>query len=154
MRTLVGCLFFLLVADAPQTSLAFHARYGQSDVERFLIRSDLTMTVEYGVDRLACRMLIEARHSLSHNSLNDPAPPMDEVMAVFNEVVPPVASGRDIGTGQNVWGSCAGALPPTEYENATVIPDYGLCQRPLVERGVVVLFKRSACQSLPKYSEK
>ena len=154
MRILVGCLFFLLVADAPQTSVALHARYGQSDVERFLVRSDLALAVEYGADGLACRMHIEARHSLSHSSLNDPAAPMDEVMAVFYEVVPPVASGREIGPGQNVWGSCAGALPPTEYENVTLIPDYGFCQRPLVNRGVIVLFKRPACQSLPKYSEK
>ena len=46
MRILVGCLFFLLVADAPQTSVALHARYGQSDVERFLVRSDLALAVE------------------------------------------------------------------------------------------------------------
>jgi hypothetical protein len=155
MKILVGCgLFLFLAANAPQTSVEFHTRYGSPDVERFRVRSDLMLTVEYGADGLACRMRIEARHSLSHNSLNDPEPPMDEVMAVFNEVVPPVTSGREIGHGQNVWGTCAGALPPTEYENVTLIPDYGFCQRPLVNRGVIVLFKRPACQSLPKYSEK
>jgi hypothetical protein len=155
MRILTSCLLFLaLAATLPETSVEFRVRYGRPDVERFPVRTGLTLTVEYGPGGEVCRMRIEPYHGLQHFPPFDLAAQMDEVNVVLNEIVPPETRGKEFGPGANVSGSCAGAVPPTEYENVTVIQNYGFCQKPLAVRAVDVLFKRPACESLPKYSEK
>jgi hypothetical protein len=147
-------IFLALTATIPETSTEFHARYGKPDVERFVVRPDLTLAVEYGSDDQACRMRIETRHHLGHDSMSDAGAPMDEVQSVLDEVVPENVRGKTLGPGNRIWNSCYGALPPTEYENVTIVPIYKACQKPLIDRGVDVLFKRRVCQTLPKYSEK
>jgi hypothetical protein len=155
MRMCPGFLIFLaLIVAIPETSTEFHAKYGKPDVERFVVRSDLTLAVEYGSDGQACRMRIETRHHLGHGPTSDAGAQMDEVQSVLDEVVPEEVRGKTIGPGNRIWNSCHGALPPTEYENVTVVPIYKACQTPLIDRGVDVLFKRGACKMLPKYSER
>ena len=155
MRALIGFLLFLLLpTTAPQTSSEFHARYGQADVERFLLRWNLSLTVEYGSDAQACRMRIETHHSMNDSPIDAPAASVDMVTEVLNEIVPTTARGVEIGPIQKFWGSCAGADPPTDYEHVMINPYYGMCDKPLVYRGADVLFKRPACDDLPKYSDR
>ncbi len=154
MRYLVGCLFVLLFpAGAPQTSVEFHARYGKPDAERFNVRWGLMLTVEYGTDGQACRMRIGPHYDINRFGPDAAAPP-DMVADILNEVVPPEMRGKELGPGEKIYGSCAGALLPTEYENVKINPYYGLCEKTPIYRGVDVLFKRKECQSLPRYSDR
>ncbi len=136
-----------------QTSADLHARYGEPDAARFKVRWGLAVTAENGTDDPACRMRIEPRYNINRLGSDDAAPP-DMVADILNEMVPVEARGVELGSGEKIYGGCAGALPPTEYENVTINLYYGLCQRPLVSRGVDVLFKRDECAGLPKYSDK
>jgi hypothetical protein len=154
VRYVAGCLiFFLFPASAPQTSPGFHARYGKPDVERFNVRWGLELTVEYGTDGQACRMRVERYYNVNRLGPDEAAPP-DMVADILNEVVPLEARGKEIGSGEKIYGSCAGAVPPTEYENVTINPYYGLCEKPPIYLGADVVFKREECQSLPSYSDK
>jgi hypothetical protein len=154
VRLVAGCLAaFALTVTTPQASDEYYTRYGKPDAERFVVRPDLVLSVEYGADGAACRMRIESRQSLLFSvaiSMN-PTAPVDEVMQVLNEVVPPEARGKDLGAGR-IFGQLAGAPPPEEYENVTIIQEFGAGTKPLALSSVAVLFKRSDCQSLPKYS--
>jgi hypothetical protein len=153
VRILAGCLLVgALTAVPPQTSPEFHARYGQPDAERFAVRPHLMLAVEYGADGSACKMRIEPRHGLIHPSWSNPPASTEEVMDVLNEVVPQVSRGKELGPGR-LFGAWADAPPPTEYENMTVIQEFGTGKKPLTVSGVVVLFKRPACESLPKYTD-
>jgi len=136
----------------PQTPAEFRARYGQPDVERFHVRWDLDVATEYGADGRACKMRIEPHYDLYRAYPDAPAPP-DMVADVLNEVVPPETRGTELGPGEKIKGAYAGAAPPTEYENVTIIPYYGASARTLLNRGVDVLFKRDECASLSRYSD-
>jgi hypothetical protein len=137
-----------------RTSKDFHASYGESDAERFVVRPDLTLMVEYGTDHEACRMRLERRHEFDRSSPNDPMVPIEELTPVVDEVVPPEMRGQELGPGKRIWGSCYQAALATEYENVTLNPYYGLCERPPAVRGMEIYFKRPACESLPPYSSK
>ena len=51
MRVLAGCFGLLsLVAMTPQISDEFRARYGNPDVEQFVVRPHVRLTAEYGLD--------------------------------------------------------------------------------------------------------
>jgi hypothetical protein len=153
VRIAVGCLIVIaLTAATPQTSTDYYARYGQPDAERFVVRPDLVLSVEYGADGDACKMRIEPRQSLMYPISTNPAAPVDEAWQVLNEVVPPETRGKELGPGK-MFGQIAGAPPPTEYENVTIIQEFGTGTKPLTMSSIAVLFKRPECQSLPKYSD-
>ena len=67
MRTVLGS-FVLLTAylASPQSSSELRSRYGEPDIERFIMRPGIALTVEYGSDGLACEMLIEPPLPLFH----------------------------------------------------------------------------------------
>lgn len=151
MRIVISCLAALaLTAAVPQTSREFYARYGRPDAERFVVRPDLVLSVEYGDDNDACKMRIEPRHVLTHSSSEDQPVPIDELTSVLNETVPPGTRGKELGPGK-LFGAWAGAPPPTEYKNVTIIEEFTSGMKPLKMSSIAVLFKRPACDSLPKY---
>jgi hypothetical protein len=149
VRLLVGLLIVAAtVAVTPQSSPELHARYGEPTAERFAVRPDVTLSVEYSEDGEACAMRIEPRHLFRRESTYDPPASMEVMTDVLNEVVPPEQRGKELGPGAQFWGACHGTLPPTEYENVTVSVYYGLCDRQLTPHGLEVRFKRPACDSL------
>ena len=152
MRILAACLIAIaLMAATPQTSNDYLARYGKPDAERFIVRPNLALSVEYGLDGAACKMRIEPRQSLMYSMAvwTNPTAPVDEVTEVLDEVVPPETRGKELGPGK-IFGQLAGAPPPTEYENVTIIQEFG-GSKPTALSSVAVLFKRPECDSLPKY---
>lgn len=153
MRILVGGVIAMaLMAATPQTSNDYYARYGKPDAERFVVRPDLTLSVEYGNDDTVCKMRVEPLHNSMRTSLGDPPAPMDKITEVVDEMVPPETRGKELGPGKS-YGTWAGAPLPTEYENVTIIPEYGPAMQGLKPTGIAVLFKRPECESLPKYSD-
>ena len=155
LRIVAGCLIAIaLMAATPQTSNDYYARYGKPDAERFTVRPDLALSVEYGPDGGACKMRIEPRQILMYSMAiwTNPTAPVDEVTQVLNEVAPPETRGKELGPGK-LFGQLAGAPPPTEYQNVTIIQEFGSSDKPLKMSSVAVLFKRPECESLPKYSD-
>jgi hypothetical protein len=153
MRIVAGCLIAIaLTAATPQTSTDYYARYGEPDAERFVVRPDLVLSVEYGADGAACKMRIEPRQSLMYSMAirTNPTAPVDEVTQVLNEVVPPETRGKELGPGK-LFPHVAGEPPPAEYENVTIIQEFGIGTKPLTLSSVAVLFKRPECDNLPKY---
>jgi hypothetical protein len=130
----------------PYTSEELHARYGSADLETFRVRPDITLTAEYGPDGQACAMRIESVHDLTY-PLDAPAAPVEEVVSVLDEVVPPQARGKEIGPGEQIWGACVGAALPAEHENVTISSPDWMCDPHSKARGVDVHFKRSACEA-------
>jgi hypothetical protein len=60
MRIVFGCLLLAASALVPQQSSSqYNSLYGSSDMERFMVRPGVSLTVEYGQDQVACQMLIE-----------------------------------------------------------------------------------------------
>lgn len=142
----------MLTAATPETSTEFHARYGEPDAERFAVSPDLMLSVEYGADGSACKMRIELRHNPFHSLRDGPPVTTEHMMGVLNEVVPQGSRGKELGPGK-LFGAWAGTPPPTDYENVTVIQEFGNGMKPLKLSSIVVLFKRPACESLPKYTD-
>lgn len=117
MRIVTGLLAFLAVAAAiPQDSFNFHARYGQPDVERFALRPDITMAVEYGSDGKACLLNIEPRQA-EISAVNYDRPTMSKETAtdLLKEVVPPETRGNSIPGGRLLQSGCA----VTEFQTRT-----------------------------------
>jgi hypothetical protein len=151
VRVFSGVLIFItviLAAASPQTSSEYHARYGKSDAERFAVRPDVTLSVEYGEDGQACAMRIQPRPRQFQASLNSPAAPMDKMTEVLDEVVPASTRGKEMGPGPVIGINCYRATPPIEYENVIIRIYYGGCENPPKPRGYEVRFKRPACESI------
>jgi hypothetical protein len=92
--------------------------YGEPAMERFTVRSGITVTVEYGPDRLACQLLIEPQQTLVE--IQNQGPPMSsqEVFEVLDQLVPVSTRGRQVGAESvQIEG---GKLLRTDYENVSI----------------------------------
>ena len=69
---------------------------GNRTMERFAVRSGITLTAEYGPDRIACELLIAPSQTLIE--LQTPIPPMSSkgVSDVLQEVLPVATRGKQI----------------------------------------------------------
>lgn len=157
VRGLLGCVAFLALAGPmPQSSFDLRARYGEPDVQRFAIRSDITMAVEYGSDHQACILQIEPRQAFIHGTTLQPNTISEsEILEVLDEVVPPDTRGTErlplFSVG--VAGSCNGELTFADYERLQIGLSFGGCSPPLPKGTIAVhsagvRFKRPACDSL------
>jgi len=163
MRGLLGCVAFLtLAAPMPQSSFDLHARYGEPDVQRFAIRPDITMTVEYGDDHRACILEIEPRQAFIRGRLAEMKTiSKEETLRLLDEVAPPEIRGaekvplfsNDIETGSQ----CMGHGTFGQYANANISLSYIVCDPPMGRlttgvEGARVQFTRPACESLTKWN--
>jgi len=152
MRILVGCVLLAGFLAPQQSSSEYHLLYGPSDLERFTVRPGITLTIEYGPDRTACRMVIEgSRHFLSAAALSsfvaDKILPQKEVAQILAEAVPPEDRGAEL---RQLGGfSTGGAYSYGEdYEHLTighVAPHACPSATPQCEARAYVTFKRKAC---------
>jgi hypothetical protein len=97
LRILFGCVAFLaLAATAPQSSFDLRTRYGEPDVQRFAIRPDVTMAVEYGSDGKACNFDIEPRHAFIHGTLiREKTISKEAALELLDEVAPAETRGKE-----------------------------------------------------------
>jgi hypothetical protein len=150
MRILVCCLGLLIfVATTPQTSNEYRARYGNPDVERFIVRPHVTLTAEYGTDGHACRMRIEHYPGPGPDTSDQTSTPIEEVTAVLDELVPRETRGKLVDPDEKTSPQFYGAAPPTEYENVRINPYYGHFDKVPTVHGVDVYYKRATCESGP-----
>jgi hypothetical protein len=154
MRTVSGILvIFGFAATLLQDSFDLRNRYGPPDVERFAIRPDITMAVEYGSDGKACIVEFEPRQAFIHGmNIRGLTFSKETAMELLDEVTPPEIRGKEkiplFGSG-GLQSSCIG-LVRGEYENIQVSAGMHMCKTPIAVRSLSVRFKRPACDPLMK----
>jgi len=142
-----GCLF-LAAASAvlPQSSQDLHNRFGESDLERFMVRPGISLTVEYASDHMACRLLIESHQALFHAEENSPPMSSEAVTEILEEVVPTHIRGKQ--TGRRITASGCNEFQTIDYENASITRSTHNClpSKPEREIRATITFKRDICQ--------
>jgi len=156
MRVLLACVAFLAMASpVPQSSFDLHARYGEPDVQRFAIRPDVTMTVEYGPDQKACILDVEPRQAFIHGFPGSQASFSKETaLELLDEIAPPEVRGKDtLPLFEGYAVSSCGGLTFGSSEHAQVSAGLDLCKTPITVRSLRVSLTRPACEPLTKRIE-
>jgi hypothetical protein len=154
MRFLPAILVtFGFAAALLQDSFDLRKRYGPPDVERFAIRPDITMAVEYGSDGKACIVEFEPRQAFIHGMyIPELTFSKETALELLDEVTPPEIRGEEktslFGSG-GFQSSCIGGVFG-EYENIQVSAGMHMCKTPIAVRSLSVRFKRPACEPLRK----
>ena len=84
-------------AGGSKSAAEYRARYGKSDMERFMVRPDIGLMVEYSSDGTACQLTSAVAEPLVSNTgprvLN-----MTETVAteIENEIAPPASRGAKL----------------------------------------------------------
>ncbi len=141
-------LLFLVLSTivAPaQTANELTARYGDPDVERFLVRPGITLLARYGGDHTACEMVIEPIRSII--PLNESAMYMrPEVMTeIIDEVLPEASRGKLL-LGVVTKSGC-NDLETEDYENVTIHRFRHRCllPNPEIEGQATITRKNTSC---------
>jgi hypothetical protein len=150
-------LLVSLLAGAPAEVSApgtqeLHKLYGEPIMERFAVRSGISLTVEYGRDHKACQFLIAPEQLLVE--VRTPGPPMSSqgVSAVLEQILPVATRGRQIDSATDTTNG--GTVLTTEYEDLSI---RRICSAPSCVSSsenqdvrTLVVFKRDTC---PKHIE-
>lgn len=145
---LIGCLFMATLGDvqAP-SSQELQRLYSEPTMERYTVRPGITLTVEYGSDRLACQLLVERTGLLEEMKNQGPPISSRSVTEILQEVVPVATRGKEIDS--TVVQAEDNKLVKTEYENVSIqrICSVQSCVSSSENQDVatVVIFKRAIC---------
>jgi hypothetical protein len=96
-----------------------HKLYGEPTMERFAVRNGITVTVEYGPDRLACQILIAPRKLLVEVQSPDALMSSPDVSRVLKELLPPATRGRQTDS-DSFRIDDGNTLLKTDYENLSI----------------------------------
>ncbi len=150
MRVLLGSFFVLAALLAnPESSRELHSRYGEPDIERFVVRPGVRLTVEYGSDGQACQMMIEGQKMLIEKEQPPKGMSPDMVSGILDEVAPLSIRGKEVGNAMESMGCSEVRIE--EYENVWISrsTDYCLPLKSERERSARIIFKRQACPPNP-----
>jgi hypothetical protein len=151
VRTVLLLFFvgFALIAAA-QTTTDFTARYGDPDVERFVVRPGIALTVEYGSDTTACQMVIEPMHSIVRRDTAVKYMRPEVVTQILDEVLP--ESDRGTQLRRLVTKSGCNAFEITDYENAIIVRTTHTCDLPNPEIAgeATIARKGLSCRAIEK----
>jgi len=151
MRVSLGCfIFFAYFLANPQSSSELRSRYGEPEMERFVVRPGIGLTVEYGSDGLACDMLIEPLLPIIHGEEQTLFMSVEGVTKVLDDVVP--TSMRGLRLGNLVMQMGRNKQELIQYENLTISrsTDEGVPVRDEREIRATVIFKRDVCRTQSK----
>jgi len=133
------------VGASAQSASELETRYGDPDVERFLVRPGITLMVRYATDRTACEMLISPMRSIIPR--NEGAIHMrPEVMTdIIDEVLPEANRGTLLNS--VVTKSGCNEIDFKEYENVTITRARHKCDlpNPEIEGQAMITWKKSSC---------
>jgi hypothetical protein len=118
---LVAAASFVL---AP-SSQDLHNRYGEPDIERFIVRPGIGLTAQYGSDHLACQVLIAPPQSLIHQEEQPPLMSSDGVSEVLEQIAPAATRGKEINTFFLVDGCNKARM--SDYENVSIMRSTHTC---------------------------
>jgi TonB family protein len=146
MRILAGCLFVAAgSALLTPSSQEFHNRYGEPDLERFIARPGIGLTIQYGSDNLACQVLIEAPQPLIYTENDAPLMSSEAVTEILEEVAPANMRGKE--TDKTITMSGCNEFQIVEYENVSITRSTHNCLPLKQEREMraTLVFKRDIC---------
>ena len=106
-----------IVAPA-QTASELTARYGDPDVERFLVRPGITLMARYAGDRTACEMVIEPIRSIIPRNESEMYMRPEVMTEIIDEVLPEADRGKLL-LGVVTKSGCID-LETLDYENVTI----------------------------------
>lgn len=152
-NSLLKAAFLIVVTSVclGQTVPDFIGRYGNAEVERFLISTDITLTAAHGADRSACEMKIEPKHSILTESdrhvgmapetaerIVDDLIPTSERGILLNHIIANMGAAEErIFQYQNVTITHALSYHLRKHHNedsATIVRHDGLCGTPTEQR--------------------
>lgn len=140
-------LALFAVGACAQSASELKARYGDPDVERFLVRPGITLTVRYAADQTPCEMLIGPMRSIIPR--NEAAIYMrPEVMTeIIDEVLPEANRGKLLRS--FVTKSGCNEIETKEHENVTIIRFRHKCDlpNPKIEGEAMITWKNSSGES-------
>ena len=150
MRIIAGSLFIVAasVVLAP-SSQELHNRYGAPDLERFMARPGIGVTVTYGSDHIACQVLIEPPQPLIHTEEHVPDMSSEAVTEILEEIAPTLTRGRLIGITDTAFGL---GMEILDYENVLIMRSAVRCcssDSKQQEGRAIVGFKRDICPMRP-----
>lgn len=152
MRILVGSFLIVTAGSVllSQNSRDFHSRYGEPDRERFAARPGISLTVEYGSDRLACYALIDPPQPLLYSEEHVPLMSSESVTEVLEEVAPVAMRGKEINSALIQRG--CNQIRITDYENVSIARSTHTCDPLSHEQDVRtgITFKRDMCPKQAK----
>jgi len=145
MRILIGSFIVTASVLLSQSSQDFHSRYGEPDRERFAARPGITLTVEYGSDRVACYALIEPSQPLLYSEEHVPLMSSEGVTEVLEEVAPVAMRGKEIFAAIHQSGCNVASV--TDYENVSLMRSTHTCDPSSHDQDVrtTITFKREIC---------
>jgi hypothetical protein len=151
MRFSLGCYLLLAAYLAnPQSSSELRSRYGEPDIERFIVHPGIGLTVDYGSDGLACEMLIEPPRPLFHGDEQTLYMSSDEVTSVLDDVVPLGVRGPEIGHVTEEMARSRNEMINFEHLTISRSTDEGVPLKPEREIRAMVTFKRDVCRGQSK----
>ena len=134
----------------PLKAIDLQSRYGEPDVQRFAVRPAVGLTVEYGPERAACRMLLEPKGAILTS--DKPAKYMrpDVVTEILNEAIPESNRGTEIS--RTITKSGCNEFEIAEYLHVTIMRSRHNCQlpNPETEGRAAITRKDAGCESLKK----
>jgi hypothetical protein len=114
-------------------------------MERFLVRPEIALSVEYGPDGVACQMMVSPKPPKDKKGEGNLLPTGD-VAQILDEVVPPGTRGTDIGPVVSVVSS-VNSVSGEIYENVIIMHTLHDCSslKPKCESAASVTFRREIC---------
>jgi hypothetical protein len=147
MRMTATCFLFAAASAALSLSSAdLRSRYGEPNMERFLVRPGISLSVEYGSDHLTCVARLESpRPMLANQDLQVPLMPSQAVSEVIEEVVPTAMRGKLVNSGSFQSGCAVGWF--RDYDNVSIMRATNGCEpdSPNRDASTTVNFKRDVC---------
>ena len=133
-----------MVATA-QTAGELTARYGDPDVERFLVRPGITLMAKYASDRTACEMVIEPLRSIIPRNESDMYMRPEVMTEIIDEVLPEASRGKLL-LGLVTKSGC-NDLETEDYENVTIHRFRHRCNlpNPEIEGAATITRKNTSC---------
>lgn len=145
-RTFLLLFLLLSVIAAPaQTPSELTARYGDPDVERFLVRLGITLMARYADDRSACEIVIEPIRSIIPRNESDMYMRPELMTEIIDEVLPEASRGKLLfGV---VTKSGCNDLETEDYENVTIHRFRHRCAlpNPEIEGRATITRKNTSC---------
>lgn len=150
MRCWFGCVLVGIagLALAPN-SQELRNRYGEPDVERFIVQPGISLTVEYGSDHLTCQAMIGPPQTLIHRDETARFMSPEAVIEILEAIAPQNERGKEINRSSTEIG--CNEFQVLEYENVTIthLTHNCLPLKPEREMRATAEFKRTACRKLP-----
>jgi hypothetical protein len=146
VRIIAGCLLLTVGSVVLMTnSQEFRNLYGEPDLERYIARPGISVTIEYGSDHLPCNAMIEPPQRLGYTQEQVPLIPSDTVTEVLEEIVPVATRGKELNA--ILTQSGCNKVHMTDYENVFIMRSTHTCDSLSHDQDArtIITFKRDIC---------